>query len=169
MPWNRKYIFLEKKCCPMLTNNLNLHKFFIITESGSLSYWIQHTKLYKCGEFHALIIFWKLLQFYSCTILPLPGGVVIRIRHFELKYHDFTQENAFENAKLRPFCFSRYIFLFNRVHRSDAVCHLKFTYSACVMRHSNIYDNIIKTHVRAWLLWDWSSRGQLALCNPRGR
>ena len=67
MPWNRKYI-LRKKCRPTLTNNPNLHKFLIITESGSLSYWIQHSKLYKWWKFHALIIFWKLLLFNSWTI-----------------------------------------------------------------------------------------------------
>ena len=47
-------------CHLTLTNNLDLHNFLIIIESGSLSYWIQHTKLYICGKSHALIIFWKL-------------------------------------------------------------------------------------------------------------
>ena len=58
---------LWKKCRPMLTNNPNLHSFLLITESGSLSYWTQHANIYKWGKFHALIIFWKLLQLSSWT------------------------------------------------------------------------------------------------------
>ena len=53
-------VFTEKKCHLTLTNNLNLHNFPIIIESGSQSYWIQHTKLYIWGESRALIIFWNL-------------------------------------------------------------------------------------------------------------
>ena len=53
-------VFTKKKRHLTLTNNLNLHNFLIIIESGSLSYWIQHTKLYIWGKSHALIIFWKL-------------------------------------------------------------------------------------------------------------
>ena len=53
-------MYLQKKCHLTLTNDLNLHNFLIIIESGSLSYWIQHTKLYIWGKSHALIIFWKL-------------------------------------------------------------------------------------------------------------
>ena len=56
---NWKCIY-RKKCHLTLTNNLDLHNFLIIVESGSLSYWIQHTKLYIWGKSHALIIFWKL-------------------------------------------------------------------------------------------------------------
>ena len=41
-------------------HNLDLHNFPIIIESGSLSYWIQHKKLYIWGKSRALIIFWKL-------------------------------------------------------------------------------------------------------------
>ena len=52
-------VFTEK-CHLTLTNNLDLHNFLIIIESGSLSYWIQHTKLYIWGKSHALIGFWKL-------------------------------------------------------------------------------------------------------------
>ena len=37
-----EHIFFGKKCHPTLTNNLNLHNFLLITESGSLSYWTQH-------------------------------------------------------------------------------------------------------------------------------
>ena len=37
-------VFTEKKCHLTLTNNLDLHNFLIIIESGSLSYRIQHTK-----------------------------------------------------------------------------------------------------------------------------
>ena len=48
------------KCHLTLTNNLDLHNFLITIESESLSYWIQHTKLYIWGKYHALIIFWKL-------------------------------------------------------------------------------------------------------------
>ena len=53
-------VFTEKKCHLALTNNLDLHSFPLIIESGSLSYWIQHTKLCIWGKSHALIIFWKL-------------------------------------------------------------------------------------------------------------
>ena len=56
---NGKCIY-RKKCHLTLTNNLDLHNFLIIIESGSLFYWIQHTKLYIWGKSHALIIFWKL-------------------------------------------------------------------------------------------------------------
>ena len=56
---NWKCIY-RKKCHLTLTNNLDLHKFLIIIESGSLSYCIPHTKLYIWGKSHALIIFWKL-------------------------------------------------------------------------------------------------------------
>ena len=56
---NWKCIY-RKNCHLTLTNNLDLHNFLIIIESGSLSYWIQHTKLYIWGKSHALIIFWKL-------------------------------------------------------------------------------------------------------------
>ena len=45
----------RKKCHLTLTNNLDLHNFLIIIESGS-----QHTKLYIWGKSHALIVFWKL-------------------------------------------------------------------------------------------------------------
>ena len=58
---------LWKKWRPTLTNNLNLHNFLLISDSGSLSYWTQHTKIYKWGKFHALIIFWTLLQLSSWT------------------------------------------------------------------------------------------------------
>ena len=53
-------VFTEKNCHLTLTNNLDLQKFLIIIESGSLCYWIQYTKLYIWGKSHALIIFWKL-------------------------------------------------------------------------------------------------------------
>ena len=56
---NWKCIY-RKKCHLTLTNNLDLYNFLIVIESGSLSYWIQHTKLYIWGKSHALIIFWKL-------------------------------------------------------------------------------------------------------------
>ena len=56
---NWKCIY-RKKYHLTLTNNLDLHNFLIIFESRSLSYWIQHTKLYIWGKSHALIIFWKL-------------------------------------------------------------------------------------------------------------
>ena len=56
---NWKCIY-RKNCHLTLTNKLDLHNFLIIIESGSLSYWIQHTKLYIWGKSHALIIFWKL-------------------------------------------------------------------------------------------------------------
>ena len=69
---NRTHI-LWKKYRPTLTNNLNLHNFLLITESGSLSYWTQHAKLYKWGKFHALIIFWKLLQLSSWTNVAVYG------------------------------------------------------------------------------------------------
>ena len=66
-----EHTFCGKKCRPTLTSNLNLHNFILITESGSLSYWTQHAKLYKWGKLHALIIFWKLLQLSSWTIVTL--------------------------------------------------------------------------------------------------
>ena len=40
-----------------ILDKLDLHNFLIIIESGSLSYWILHTKIYKCGKSYALIIF----------------------------------------------------------------------------------------------------------------
>ena len=55
---NWKCIY-RKKCHLTLTNNLDLHNFLIIIESGSLSYWLQHTKLCVWGRSHALIIFWS--------------------------------------------------------------------------------------------------------------
>ena len=66
-----EHTFCGKKCRQTLTNNLNLHNFLLITESGSLSYWTQHAKFYKWGKFHALIIFWKLLQLSSWTKIKL--------------------------------------------------------------------------------------------------
>ena len=63
-----EHTYCGQKCHPALTNNLKLHNFLLITESGSLSYCTQHTKLYKWAKFHALIIFWKLLQLSSWTI-----------------------------------------------------------------------------------------------------
>ena len=68
---------------------------------------------------------------------PESDGVVIRIRHFELKYHDFTQENAFESAKLRPFCFSLYIYC--STGSTGATQYMPFEIHLQGMRHAFKY------------------------------
>ena len=73
-------LFTEKKCHLTLTNNLDLHNFLIIIESGSLPYWIQHTKLYIWGKSHALIIFWKLPLILAAKQLDYKGvDIAVRL------------------------------------------------------------------------------------------
>ena len=39
----------------------------------------------------------------------------------------------------------------------------------CFVKNGKIIGGYYNENPCAWLLWHWSSRGQLTLCNPRGR
>ena len=145
MPWKPNTHFVEK-CHPTLTNNLNLHNFLLITESGSLSYWTQHTKLYKWGKFHALIIFWKLLQLSSWTTMS-----PISMPTSTLLYPVFPGwlQYAADTAATKCVCLHRWSTEALKGHRvfwKIAICYLVRVIQEWKRMSSGWHNNMFITH-----------------------